>query len=129
MSFIQNKKILNLVNNLLKEGFKDYLSSKNFKDDLKELNLLDSWKSIEDYLNNISFLLYSFRGRGDLSLETFGVFLEKLYSENKEKFLKIFIDIIKYFIKFKGKEISSSYIEKLLKPLGFSYQDIQNYLI
>ncbi|MDI6861657.1 MAG: hypothetical protein QMD25_06625 [Caldisericia bacterium] len=129
MNLIQNKKILNLINTLIKDGLKDYLSSKNFKEDLKELNLLELWTSIEDYINNMSFLLFSFRGKGELSPDTFGVFIEKLYNEDKEKFLKIFIEIIKYFMKFKGKELSLDYIEKLLRPFGFSYQEIQNYLI
>lgn len=129
MNLIQNKKILNLINTLIKDGLKDYLSSKNFKEDLKELNLLELWTSIEDYINNMSFLLFSFRGKGELSPDTFGVFIEKLYNEDKEKFLKIFIEIIKYFMKFKGKELSLNYIEKLLRPFGFSYQEIQNYLI
>ncbi len=128
MSFIQNKKILNLVNSLLKDGFKEYLQSKNFKEDLEKLNLNSFWKSTEDYLNNLSFLLYSFRGRSELAPDTFGLFIERLMNENREKFLKNFIEIIKNFQKFKGKELTSSYIEKLLKPFGFSYNDIQNYL-
>ncbi|MCX8095081.1 MAG: hypothetical protein N3D74_02675 [Caldisericia bacterium] len=128
MSFIQNKKIANLVNNLIKDGFKDYLQSKNFKENLEKLNLIDLWKLTEDYLNNISFLLFSFRGKTEIAPDTFGIFIEKLYNEDKDKFLKNFIDIIKDFLKFKGKEVNLNYIEKLLKPLGFTYDKMQNYL-
>jgi len=80
MSFIQDKKISNLVNSLIKIGFKDYLQSKNFKDILEKLNLLNLWKVSEDYINNVSFLLYSFRGKTEIAPDTFGFFIEKLYN-------------------------------------------------
>jgi hypothetical protein len=128
MSFIQKKEFNEIIKNLNKDGFKNYLVSKNFKDLLKNLNLQDLWKSTEDYINNVSFLLFSFRGKTELSDQIFGVFIENLYNSNKKDFLKYFIEIIKDFFKFKNKELTSSYIEKLLKPLNFSYEEIQNHL-
>jgi hypothetical protein len=128
MSFIQKKEFNEIIKNLNKDGFKNYLVSENFKDLLKNLNLQDLWKSTEDYINNVSFLLFSFRGKTELSDQIFGVFIENLYNSNKKDFLKYFIEIIKDFFKFKNKELTSSYIEKLLKPLNFSYEEIQNHL-
>jgi hypothetical protein len=128
MSFIQKKEFNEIIKNLNKDGFKNYLVSKNFKDLLQNLNLQDLWKSTEDYINNVSFLLFSFRGKTELSDQIFGVFIENLYNSNKKDFLKYFIEIIKDFFKFKNKELTSSYIEKLLKPLNFSYEEIQNHL-
>ncbi|MBC7194780.1 MAG: hypothetical protein H5U37_03910, partial [Caldisericia bacterium] len=81
-----------------------------------------------DYINNISFLLFSFRSKGELSDQIFGVFIERLFNSDKERFLKIFIEIIKDFFKFKNQELTSSYLEKLLKPLKISYIEIENYL-
>lgn len=128
MSFIQKREINEILKILNKDGFKDYLLSKNFKECLNTLNIVEEWKSTEDYINNISFLLFSFRSKGELSDQIFGVFIERLFNSDKERFLKIFIEIIKDFFKFKNQELTSSYLEKLLKPLKISYIEIENYL-
>ncbi|MGC8943635.1 MAG: hypothetical protein ACP5IV_06195 [Caldisericia bacterium] len=119
------KDLRGIYNYLLSEKIDNYLLSKEFKEFCdKNIEIKDIWKESENYSNNMSFLLYSFRGKGELIDISFGIFLEKLLSLGKEKFLEFILNITKDFFNSKNKEVNLTDIHKNFKSLNYTYEEI-----
>lgn len=122
------KDLSDIYNYLLKENIASYLSSKDFKDFCEKNNdIKEMWKESENYANNMSFLLFSFRGKGELVDTSLGIFLEKATNLGKEKFLEIVLKIIKDFYRFLNREISFYEIHKSIKNLNYTLEEIVEY--
>jgi len=122
------KDLRGIYNYLLNEKIDNYLLSKEFEEFCdKNIEIKDIWKESENYANNMSFLLYSFRGKGELIDVSFGIFLEKLSSLGKEKFLEFILSIIKNFYNSKNKEVNLTDIHKNFKNLNYTYEEIVEY--
>ena len=119
------KDLRDIYNYLLKENIVSYLSSKDFKDFCeKNIDIKEMWKESENYANNMSFLLFSFRGRGELIDISLGIFLEKIINLGKEKFLEIILRIMKDFYRFLNREISFYEIHKSIRNLNYTLEEI-----
>jgi len=119
------KDLRDIYNYLMKENIVSYLSSKDFKDFCeKNIDIKEIWKESENYANNMSFLLFSFRGRGELIDISFGIFLEKIINLGKEKFLEIILRIMKDFYRFLNREISFYEIHKSIRNLNYTLEEI-----
>lgn len=119
------KDLRGIYNYLLKQGINQYLLSKDFKDFCEEnVFIKETWIESENYVNNMSFLLFSFRGKGELVATSFGVFLEKILNLGKDRFIEILLKILKSFYTYKGKEISLYEIHNNIKNLNYSYNEI-----
>lgn len=122
------KDLTGIYNYLLKENIISYLSSDEFRNFCeKNKNIKNLWKESEDYANNMSFLLFSFRGKGELIDITLGIFLEKIISLGKNEFIKLILKIIKDFYAFLHKEINFYEIHKSLKNLNYTFEEIVEY--
>jgi len=119
------KDLRDIYNYLMKENIVSYLSSKDFKDFYeKNIDIKEIWKESENYANNMSFLLFSFRGRGELVDISLGIFLEKIINLGKEKFLEIILRIMKDFYRFLNREISFYEIHKSIRNLNYTLEEI-----
>lgn len=119
------KDLRDIYNYLMKENIVSYLSSKDFKDFCeKNIDIKEIWKESENYANNMSFLLFSFRGRGELVDISLGIFLEKIINLGKEKFLEIILRIMKDFYRFVNREISFYEIHKSISNLNYTLEEI-----
>lgn len=119
------KDLRDIYNYLMKENIVSYLSSKDFKDFCeKNIDIKEIWKESENYANNMSFLLFSFRGRGELVDISLGIFLEKIINLGKEKFLEIILRIMKDFYRFLNREISFYEIHKSIRNLNYTLEEI-----
>jgi len=119
------KDLRDIYNYLMKENIVSYLSSKDFKDFCeKNIDIKEIWKESENYANNMSFLLFSFRGRGELVDISLGIFLEKIINLGKEKFLEIILRIMKDFYRFVNREISFYEIHKSIRNLNYTLEEI-----
>jgi hypothetical protein len=119
------KDLRDIYNYLMKENIVSYLSSKDFKDFYeKNIDIKEIWKESENYANNMSFLLFSFRGRGELVDISLGIFLEKIINLGKEKFLEIILRIMKDFYRFLNREISFYEIHKSISYLNYTLEEI-----
>lgn len=119
------KDLRDIYNYLMKENIVSYLSSKDFKDFYeKNIDIKEIWKESENYANNMSFLLFSFRGRGELVDISLGIFLEKIINLGKEKFLEIILRIMKDFYRFLNREISFYEIHKSISNLNYTLEEI-----
>lgn len=119
------KDLRDIYNYLMKENIVSYLSSKDFKDFYeKNIDIKEMWKESENYANNMSFLLFSFRGRGELVDISLGIFLEKIINLGKEKFLEIILRIMKDFYRFLNREISFYEIHKSISYLNYTLEEI-----
>lgn len=118
------KELVNIYNFLINEDINRYLISKDFNQFCeKNRDIKDIWYESEAYANTMSFLLFSFRGKSELVLASLGIFLEKISSLEKNDFLKILLNILKDFYRFKNKEIDLHNIYKNLKNLNINYED------
>jgi hypothetical protein len=119
------KDLRDIYNYLMKENIVSYLSSKDFKDFCeKNIDIKEIWKESENYANNMSFLLFSFRGKGELVDISLGIFLEKIINLGKEKFLEIILRIMKDFYRFVNREISFYEIHKSIRNLNYTLEEI-----
>jgi len=116
------KDLKGIYNYLLNEDIRSYFLSDDFKEFCeKNLDIKEIWSESEKYANNMNFLLFSFRGKSEIS---FGIFLEKITNLGKDKFLEIILKIIKDFMKSKNREVNLDDIYKNIKNLNYTIEEV-----
>lgn len=122
------KDLKGIYNYLIKENIVSYLLSSEFKKFCEnEIKIKNLWKESEDYANNMSFLLFSFRGKGELVDVSLGIFLEKIITLGKYEFIELILKIMKDFYNFLNREINFYEILESLKNLNYTYEEIVEY--
>lgn len=122
------KDLKGIYNYLIKENIVSYLLSSEFKKFCEnEIKIKNLWKESEDYANNMSFLLFSFRGKGELVDVSLGIFLEKIITLGKYEFIELILKIVKDFYNFLNREINFYEILESLKNLNYTYEEIVEY--